>query len=73
MDKGIGLAAQGRVKWRPGTVIPSIHNDEWTFTYFLDGIEVRHEEWSNRTFTKATAAKQAMRDFIEEMRLHDLP
>lgn len=56
-----------KMRYRPGSVVPSIHDNEWTFTYHLNGMEITHENWSNRTFKSAAAAKQAMRDFVEDM------
>lgn len=56
-----------RMRYRPGSVIPSAYDKEWTFTYYLNGAEVIHEDWSNRSFKTAAAARQAMRNFVEDM------
>lgn len=55
--------------FNPGTVVPSIHEGEWTFTYFIDGREITDEnEQGSVTYTSAARAKQAMREKIEEIR-----
>lgn len=47
-----------------GIVIPSPHGEGWKFTFSVDG----HEKESDSEFVSASAAKQAMRDHVEQLR-----
>lgn len=56
-------------RFRHGTVVPSQHEGEWTFNYFVDGKCIVDDEQQNTiTYRSAAIAKQAMRDKIEELR-----
>lgn len=53
----------------PGTVLPSAHDDEWTFTYWVSNREITDEDQQGSvTYTSAARAKKAMREKVEKLR-----
>lgn len=53
----------------PGMVVPSIHEGEWTFTYYIDQrLFTDEDRQGSVTYSSAARAKEAMREKVEQLR-----
>jgi len=53
----------------PGSVMPSTHDGEWTFTYWVTNKWITDEDQQGSvTYVSASRAKEAMREKVELLR-----